>query len=70
MNILDSLRGLGREPSNRQTSKPSNHPGQAALEYVLVLGALLVVVVMTTHLIHATKKASARTVSLVSSDYP
>lgn len=44
--------------------------GQAALEYVLVLGALLVVVVMTTHLIHATKKASARTVSLVSSDYP
>ena len=44
--------------------------GQAALEYVLALAALIVVVFMTFHLIYTTKKAAARTVNIVSSDYP
>ena len=44
--------------------------GQAAIEYMLALAALVVVVFMTFHLIHVTKKAASRTVNIVSSDYP
>ena len=78
MDSFDYLMSLGGmqpprqtvNPSNRQTVKPSSRRGQAALEYVLVLASLLVVVAMVTHLIHAAKRASDRTVNLVGSDYP
>ena len=44
--------------------------GQAALEYVLALCALLVVVGAMWHLVAAAHRNVVRTESLVSSDYP
>ena len=44
--------------------------GQAALEYVLALCALLVVVGAMWYLVVAARKSVVRTESLVSSDYP
>ena len=44
--------------------------GQAAVEYVLALCALLAVVGAMWYLVSATKKSVVRTESLVSSDYP
>lgn len=44
--------------------------GQAALEYVLALCALLVVVGAMWYLVVAARKNVVRTESLVSSDYP
>jgi hypothetical protein len=44
--------------------------GQAALEYVLALCALLVVVAAMWHLVVAARRNVVRTEALVSSDYP
>jgi uncharacterized protein (UPF0333 family) len=44
--------------------------GQAALEYVLALCALLAVVGAMWYLVVAAQKSVVRTESLVSSDYP
>ncbi len=44
--------------------------GQAAVEYVLALCALLVVVGAMWHVVAAARKSVARTESLVGSDYP
>lgn len=44
--------------------------GQAALEYVLALCALLVVVGAMWYLVAAARRSVVRTESLVSSDYP
>jgi len=44
--------------------------GQAALEYVLALCALLVVVAAMGYFVEAARKSAVRTQALVSSDYP
>lgn len=44
--------------------------GQAALEYVLALAALLVAVGVMGYLVSAARKSAQRTEALVSSDYP
>ncbi len=44
--------------------------GQAALEYVLALAALLVVVGAVSHLVAAARKSGDRTIGIVASDYP
>ncbi len=44
--------------------------GQAALEYVLALCALLAVVAAMSYLVVAARKSVVRTEALVSSDYP
>ncbi len=44
--------------------------GQAALEYLLVLTALIAVTAATGWLVHAARRASERTTALVGSDYP
>ena len=47
-----------------------NRRGQAALEYVLCLAALLVVVGIMGYIVTAAQKSAARTHELVRSDYP
>lgn len=44
--------------------------GQAAVEYVLALGALLAVIGAMGYLVTAAKASVVRTENLVSSDYP
>lgn len=44
--------------------------GQAALEYVLCVAALLVVVAMMGFIVRAAQHSAARTSELVRSDYP
>ena len=44
--------------------------GQAALEYVLALCALLAVVGAVWHLVAAARRSAVRTEALVGSDYP
>ena len=44
--------------------------GQALLEYVLALLALLVVVTVMVYLLRATRSSVTRTETLVSSEYP
>lgn len=44
--------------------------GQAALEYVLALAALLVVAAIMWGLVGASEKQSVRTVRLVTAEYP
>ena len=44
--------------------------GQAMTEYIIVFTAMLVAVFAVFYLIHATKKACRRTVSMVASDFP
>lgn len=43
---------------------------QTMVEYVLTLAAMLVVVAVMWHVIHAVKQSSDRTERLVRSDYP
>ncbi len=50
--------------------KPKSRGGQAMLEYVLALCALLAVVGAMGYLVAAARKSVARTEALVSSDYP
>lgn len=44
--------------------------GQAAVEYVLAFAAFLVVIAVMGCLINATRRASVRSVALLSSDCP
>lgn len=48
----------------------SKSSGQAMLEYVLVLAALLIVFTAMGYLVAAAKAKSARTTELVRSEYP
>ena len=47
-----------------------NRKGQAALEYVLALAALLVAVAATGYLVAAARRSADRAQALVGSDYP
>ena len=44
--------------------------GQALVEYVIALFALLVVVVVMGYLLQAAKNSTTRTMDLIGSDYP
>ena len=44
--------------------------GQAMTEYIIVFTAMLVAVFAVFYLIHATKRACKRTVTMVASDFP
>ncbi len=60
----------GREYGKIPLMKTCGRRGQTIVEYILVFGALIAVVVALGFLLAATRQAVVRTERLVGSDYP